>query len=130
MTNRRTFIKQSGMAGAGIFLAPNVFGFQGSPAEKVVIGMMGTNSRGFFLAKMLSKLPNVEVGYICDVDETVVAKTIEMIEKETGKKPQGFKDIRLMLERKDIDAIVIAAPDHWHAPAALLAAKAGKHVYV
>lgn len=130
MTNRRTFIKQSGMAGAGIFIAPNVFSFVGSPNEKVVIGMMGTNSRGFFLAKMLSKLPNVEVGFICDVDETVTAKTIEMIEKETGKKPQGIKDIRVLLERKDVDAIVVAAPDHWHAPAALLAAKAGKHVYV
>ena len=64
------------MAGAGIFLAPNVFSYVGSPNEKVVIGMMGTNSRGFFLAKMLAKLPNVEVGYVCDVDETVVAKTI------------------------------------------------------
>jgi predicted dehydrogenase len=130
MTNRRTFIKQTSMAGAGIFLAPNVFSYVGSPNEKVVIGMMGTNSRGFFLAKMLAKLPNVEVGYVCDVDEMVVAKTVAMIEKETGKKPQGIKDIRLLLERKDVDAIAIAAPDHWHAPAALLAVKAGKHVYI
>ncbi len=118
------------MAGAGIFLAPNVFSYVGSPADKVVIGMMGTNSRGFFLAKMLAKLPNVEVGYVCDVDETVTAKTIAMIEKETGKKPQGIKDIRLLLERKDVDAIAIAAPDHWHAPAALMGVKAGKHVYI
>jgi len=130
MTNRRTFIKQSGMAGAGIFLARNVFSFVGSPAEKVVIGMVGTNSRGFYLAKMLAKLPNVEIGYVCDVDETVVAKTIAEIEKGTGKKPQGIKDIRVLLERNDVDAITIAAPDHWHAPAALLAVKAGKHVYV
>ncbi len=130
MTNRRTFIKQSGMAGAGIFLAPNVFSFVGSPNEKVVIGMMGTNSRGFFLAKMLAKLPNVEVGFICDVDETVTAKTVAEIEKTTGKKPQAIKDVRVLLERKDVDAIAIAAPDHWHAPAALMAVKAGKHVYV
>jgi hypothetical protein len=91
MTNRRTFIKQSGIAGAGLFVAPNVFSFVGSPNEKVVIGMMGTNSRGFYLARMLAKLPNVEVGYICDVDETVMAKTIAEIEKETGKKPKGVK---------------------------------------
>ena len=130
MTNRRTFIKQSGIAGAGLFVAPNVFSFVGSPNEKVVIGMMGTNSRGFYLARMLAKLPNVEVGYICDVDETVVAKTIAEIEKETGKKPKGVKDIRALVETKDIDAIAIAAPDHWHAPAALLGVKAGKHVYV
>lgn len=130
MTTRRTFIKKSGLAGAGIFLAPNVFSFTGSPNDKVVIGMMGTNSRGFFLSKMLAKLPNVEIGYICDVDENVIAKTIAEIEKTTGKKPKGIKDIRVLLEQKDVDAIAIAAPDHWHAPAALLAAKAGKHVYV
>jgi predicted dehydrogenase len=130
MTNRRTFIKQSGMAGAGLFIAPNVFSFVGSPAEKVVVGVMGTNSRGFYLARMLAKLPNVEVGYICDVDENVVAKTIAEIEKETGKKPKGVKDIRSLVETKDMDAVVIAAPDHWHAPAALLGVKAGKHVYV
>lgn len=92
--------------------------------------MMGTNSRGLYLARMLAKLPNVEVGFICDVDETVVAKTIAEIEKETGKKPEGIKDIRVLVERKDIDAIAIAAPDHWHAPAALMGVKAGKHVYV
>ena len=109
---------------------PNVFSFHGSPNEKIVMGVMGTNSRGFFLASMFAKLPNVEVAYICDVDSQVVAKTVAEIEKITGKKPQGIKDIRQLVERKDVDAIAIAAPDHWHAPAALLAAKAGKHVYV
>jgi predicted dehydrogenase len=130
MTNRRTFIKQSGMAGAGLFIAQNVFSFVGSPNEKVVVGVMGTNSRGFYLARMLAKLPNVEVGYICDVDENVVTKTLAEIEKETGKKPKAVKDVRSLVETKDMDALVIAAPDHWHAPAALLGVKAGKHVYV
>jgi predicted dehydrogenase len=118
------------MAGAGLFIAPNVFSFVGSPNEKVVVGVMGTNSRGFYLARMLAKLPNVEVGYICDVDENVVTKTLAEIEKETGKKPKAVKDVRSLVETKDMDALVIAAPDHWHAPAALLGVKAGKHVYV
>lgn len=130
MTNRRTFIKQSVATTAGILTMPNVFAFQGSPNEKVIMGVMGTNSRGHFLSTMLAKLPNVEVAYICDVDSQVIAKTTAEIEKITGKKPQGIKDIRQLLERKDLDAVAIAAPDHWHAPAALLAAKAGKHVYV
>src|SRR5688572_6188857 len=123
MSNRRTFIKHSMLTTAGVLAMPNVFSFQGSPNEKVVMGVMGTNSRGHFLATMLSKLPNVEVAYICDVDSQVLAKTTSEIEKITGKKPQGIKDIRQMLERKDLDAVAIAAPDHWHAPAALLAAK-------
>ena len=130
MNNRRQFIKQSALASSGIFIAPHVFSFQGSPAEKVVIGVMGTNSRGLYLAKMLAKLPDVEVGYICDPDENVLAKTIAEIEKQTGKKPTGYKDVRKMLERNDMDVMTIAAPDHWHAPAALMALKAGKHVYV
>ena len=130
MTNRRTFIKQSLATTAGAFTMPNVFSFHGSPNEKLVVGVMGTNSRGHFLATMLAKLPNVEVGFICDVDSNVVAKTVAAVEKVTGKKPQGIQDIRKLVERKDVDAIVIAAPDHWHAPAALLAVKAGKHVYV
>ena len=130
MNKRRQFIKQSALASAGIFIAPHVFSFHGSPAEKVVIGVMGTNSRGLYLAKMLAKLPDVEVGYICDPDENVLAKTIAEIEKQTGKKPTGYKDVRKMLERNDMDVMTIAAPDHWHAPAALMALKAGKHVYV
>ena len=81
--------------------------------------MVGTNSRGFYLAKMFAQLPGVEVGFICDVDENVLNKTIAEIEKLTGKKPKGFKDVRKLLEVKDLDAIAIAAPDHWHAPATL-----------
>jgi predicted dehydrogenase len=130
MTNRRDFIKQTGLATAGIFVAPHVFSFHGSPSEKVVIGVMGTNSRGLYLTKMLARLPNVEIAYICDPDEIVLAKTIAEIEKQSGKKPKGFKDVRKMLETNDLDAITIAAPDHWHAPASLMALKAGKHVYV
>ncbi|AYB35012.1 Gfo/Idh/MocA family protein [Chryseolinea soli] len=130
MTNRRQFLKQTTLAGAGIFIAPSVFSFQGSPAEKVVIGMIGTNSRGLALSSMLAKLPNVDVAYICDVDDNVIAKTQAEIEKISGKKPQGIKDLRKLLEIKDVDAVVIAAPDHWHAPAAMLALKAGKNVYV
>jgi predicted dehydrogenase len=130
MTNRRDFLKQSALAGVGVLTVPNLFAFKGSPNEKVVIGTMGSNSRGFFLAKMYAQLPNVEVGYVCDVDSRVVDKTIAEIEKITGKKPKGYVDVRKMLENKDMDALVIAAPDHWHAPAALMGAKAGKHVYV
>lgn len=129
-TNRRGFIQQTALVGAGLLASPNVFAFQGSPNEKVVIGAVGTNSRGFFLAKMFAQMPNVEVGYVCDVDSKVLEKTVAEIEKLTGKKPKGFTDVRKMLEMKDMDAIFIAAPDHWHAPASMLAVKAGKHVYV
>ena len=130
MYNRRDFIRQSALAGAGILLSPSVFSIGRSQSEKVIIGVVGTNSRGNYLARMFAQLPNVEVGYICDVDVNVLNKTVAEIEKLTGKKPKGEKDVRKLLEVKDLDAVVIAAPDHWHAPATLMALKAGKHVYV
>lgn len=128
---RRNFIQQTAAIGAASFIAPNVFAFKGSPGEKVIVGVMGTNSRGEYLATLFAGLPNVEVGYICEVDANVLARTIGKVEKVSGKKPKGYKDVRQLLEEaKDLDALAIAAPDHWHAPAALMAAKAGKHVYV
>ena len=129
MQNRREFIK-TGLVGAGALTTSNLFAFNGQPNDKVVLGIMGTNSRGAFLTKTFAAIPNVEIGYICDPDATVLAKTIAQVEKMTGKKPQGFSDIRKMLEKKDFDGMAIAAPDHWHAPAAIMGLQAGKHVYV
>jgi len=130
MYKRRDFIRQSALAGAGILFAPSIFSMPTSQTDKVIIGVVGTNSRGLYLARLFAQLPNVEVGYLCDVDANVLTKTIAEIEKVTGKKPKGEKDVRKLLEAKDLDAIVIATPDHWHAPATLMALKAGKHVYV
>ena len=132
-TNRREFLRTASVAGTSLLLSPGLSAgsfFTGSPNDKVVLGIMGTHSRGDFLARTFAKLPNVEVGYICDVDQNVLNKTIADIEKITGKKPQGFTDIRKLLEKKDFDALAIAAPDHWHAPATIMGCQAGKHVYV
>ncbi|HET6538966.1 MAG TPA: Gfo/Idh/MocA family oxidoreductase, partial [Chryseolinea sp.] len=132
--NRSEFIRRASLAGSSLVLSPYLATgadfFRGAPNTKVLLGIMGTNSRGMFLAKGFAKLPNVEVAYICDPDATVLAKTIDEIGKITGKKPVGFSDVRKMLEKKDFDAVAIAAPDHWHTPAAIMALQAGKHVYV
>ena len=110
MYHRRDFIKKTALAGSGLLAAPHLFAYNGSPNEKVVVGIMGTNSRGMFLAQSFAKLKNVEVGYICDVDTDVLAKTIAEIEKQTGKKPQAFTDVRKMLEQKDLDGLAILPP--------------------
>ncbi len=130
---RRKFIQNVALTGTSFLIGSNlaVAGiYKGSPAKKVVLGVMGVNSRGAFLAQKLAALADVEIGYICDVDSNAMNKCIAEIEKITGKKPQGITDVRKLLEKKDLDALVIAAPDHWHAPATILACQAGKHVYV
>lgn len=130
MANRRDFLRTLTYAGLGSTLPAASFAFGGAPNEKVVIGVMGVTSRGLYLAQKFAQLPNVEVAYVCDVDEAAMNKTIAEIEKISGKRPKGIKDVRQLLEEKDLDALAIAAPDHWHAPAAILACQAGKHVYV
>ena len=130
---RRKFIQSVAVTGTSFLIGSSIANaaiYKGSPNKKVVIGIMGVNSRGAFLAEKLAALPDVEIGYICDVDSIAMAKCIADIEKRTGKKPTGIADIRQLLEKKDLDALVIAAPDHWHAPATILACQAGKHVYV
>ncbi|MFD0794866.1 Gfo/Idh/MocA family protein [Mucilaginibacter litoreus] len=130
---RRTFIQNMAVSGTGLLLASNSATagiFNDSPNKKIIIGVMGVNSRGDFLAEKLAALTDVEIGYICDVDSNAMNKCIAKIEKATGKKPKGITDVRQLLEKKDLDALVIAAPDHWHAPATILACQAGKHVYV
>jgi predicted dehydrogenase len=127
---RRHFVQRASILGASAWVVPQVFSYSGKPADKIVVGVMGTNSRGEYLATLFASQPDIEVGFICDVDSNVLARTIDKVEKVSGKKPKGFRDVRQMLEEKDLDAIAVAAPDHWHAPAALLAVKAGKHVYV
>ncbi|MCE7862409.1 MAG: gfo/Idh/MocA family oxidoreductase [Bacteroidetes bacterium CHB5] len=128
--NRRDFIKRSALATAGVFLYSPWMAHGRSLADKVVVGVVGTNSRGHYLARLFSQLPGVEVGFICDVDAVVLERTVADVEKLTGKRPKALTDVRKLLEEKDLDAIAIATPDHWHAPATLMALKAGKHVYV
>jgi predicted dehydrogenase len=130
MSNRRDFLKNTALSGTGLLLASPLAAYTGSPNETIKIGVMGVKSRGDFLAKKFATLPNVKVAYLCDPDEQVLNKCKDELTKQTGTSPQGFSDIRKMLELKDLDALVIAAPDHWHAPAAIMGLQAGKHVYV
>ena len=131
--SRRTFLKQSGATVAGLGLSalytPTVFA-QGSPNKKIVVAVMGVKSRGSYLAELFALQPDTEVAYICDVDSRVLAENVEKISKLQKRKPKGEKDIRKVLEDKGVDAIVMATPDHWHAPGAIMALAAGKHVYV
>lgn len=127
--NRRTFVKNTSLATAGItILNFPVFG-KNAPSNKVILAVMGVNSRGAYLAESFAKLPNVEIAYLCDVEEQAIANGLKPFANAT-RKPVVIKDIRELVAKKDFDALLIAAPDHWHAPASILGVTNDKHVYV
>jgi len=93
------------------------------------VGVMGLNGRGMVFARSFSRGKNTAVAYLCDVDSTVLGKAMSATQGQATA-AKAVTDIRRVLDDKDVDAIVIAAPDHWHAPATLMALAAGKHVYL
>lgn len=100
-----------------------------SADRKIRLGVMGM-SRGLSLAVDFGKLPGVEVAYLCDVDDDRLGSSIRTYAESVGTTPSGIKDFRVILADSSIDALVCAAPNHWHGPASIMACKAGKHVYV
>ena len=98
--------------------------------ERINVAVSGVNSRGTALARNFARQPGCEVVHICDVDSRALESCITKVAARQERKPTGISDFRKSLESRDIDVMVIAMPDHWHAPAAMLAMKAGKHVYL
>ncbi len=103
---------------------------QNNAGEKIILGVMGTGGRGKGVAASFARLPGAEVAYLCDVDERNLAKALSAVQEHQPKSPQQVTDFRRILDDQSVDALVIATPSHWHAPAAILACSAGKHVYV
>jgi len=133
-TTRRTFIKQVSATGLGMTLGGLSFSAKSyanivGANERVNVAVMGTNGRGNGMARHFQSIDNVNVTFICDVEEQALAKGMNAVTK-VGGSPKAEKDIRKVLENKDLNAVLIAAPDHWHAPATIMACQAGKHVYV
>ncbi len=129
---RRDFLKQTSVLAAGVGLLGSAVPLRAGPGpnEKVLVGIIGCNNRGMdHIAGYLAN-PTAEIAYVCDVDKRVVEKGVAAVARKQERKPQGVTDLRRMLEDPHLDAVSIATPDHWHAPAAILACQAGKHVYV
>jgi predicted dehydrogenase len=127
---RREFLQQSS---AGIATA--ALGFPSlaravTAQGRITLGMIGPGGHGSNLLKSFASQPDVDVAWVCDVDSQRMAAGAKMVEASQGKLPKTDKDMRRIFEDKSVDAVVIATPDHWHAPATLLACAAGKHVYV
>ncbi|HEC43335.1 MAG TPA: Gfo/Idh/MocA family oxidoreductase [Bacteroides sp.] len=135
--SRRIFIKKVAAGSSAVALGGIGYGFSASSYsrirganDRIVMGIMGTNGRGKKMAANFALQDNTEVAYICDVEDKALQKGIDAVSEAVNKAPKGIKDIRKMVEIKDIDAVYLAPPDHWHVPATILGCVAGKHVYV
>lgn len=126
---RRTFLggTAAGVAALGVPLI--VKGAAAAPSKRVTVGVMGMG-RGSSLAKTFGRTPGVVVKYVCDVDAKRAEAGKATVEKDTEQTPQAITDFRKILDDPAVDALVCAAPNHWHAPATILACAAGKNVYV
>lgn len=133
MTSRRQFIRQSSQVVAGASLAMPFSRVQATPfsaSEKLTVGLIGCRGMGWANLSSILKLPDVSCAALCDVDSNVLNKRAAELEKQTGKKPKLYKDFRKLLENKDIQAVIIGTPDHWHCLQTVQACQAGKDVYV
>jgi len=129
-TNRRKFIVNSTAAGIGISTFPTILQARGkSVNDKVVVGLIGCKGMGFNNLKAFLSQSNVECGGLCDVDQNVLEERAAQTEEITGKKPKLFGDYRKLLEEKDLDAVIVGTPDHWHCLQMVHACEAGKDVY-
>ncbi|MDN5203678.1 Gfo/Idh/MocA family oxidoreductase [Fulvivirgaceae bacterium BMA10] len=135
--SRRSFIKKT-VASSAVFMAGGIlpqfsaksYGQIIGANKKIKASIMGVNSRGTALAKSFAHQDICDVLHICDVDNRAISNCQLALKDRQALEAKGFTDFRKSLESTDIDVLVIAAPDHWHAPASLLAMQAGKHVYV
>ncbi|MBV9435137.1 MAG: Gfo/Idh/MocA family oxidoreductase [Acidobacteria bacterium] len=127
---RREFLKTTGKAvaagAATLALGGRVLGAN----DKVRVAICGVRGRGNDHIRGYSKVPNAEIAALCDVDENVLNQRLGTVQNLGMPKPKAYGDIRKLLEDKDIDAISIAAPNHWHSLMAIWACQAGKDVYV
>jgi predicted dehydrogenase len=128
---RRGFVEAVGIsAGASTLLSMPAIAAGGSANEKIRLVLIGAGSRGNQLLDSFLKQPDIEMVGIVDVDDRHAGETTDRIKKEKGNTPDSARDYRGMLDRKDVDAVIIATPDHWHALPAIQAVLAGKDVYV
>ncbi|HTL07834.1 MAG TPA: Gfo/Idh/MocA family oxidoreductase, partial [Chitinophagaceae bacterium] len=139
MASRKKFLLQSSLLMGGAAMASAVdnkafayFKNKIMPADQLNIGAIGINGMGWANVKAALKVPGVNLVAVCDVDKNVITKRLDELGK-TGVSTSSIKvydDYRKLLDQKDIDAVIIGTPDHWHALMMIHACEAGKDVYV
>ncbi|MBI3824034.1 MAG: Gfo/Idh/MocA family oxidoreductase [Planctomycetes bacterium] len=129
--DRRTFLGAGAAAGTLIVADAATAAVVQGANERLRVGVMGTGGRGTGLAGAFQRMPNTDVTFVCDVDRGRADAAAGVVAKASGKAaPRVVTDYRRILDEKSVDILVVATCNHWHAPAAIAACAAGKHVYV
>lgn len=130
-TTRRSFLSKTatftaGAAALGVTSPSRIRGAN----ERFTLGIIGPGGRGAGLLSSFCEFTDVDFAWVCDVDSNRLASAAKTVERHKANAPKATKDMRRLFDDKSLDAVIIATPDHWHAPATILACDAGKHVYV
>src|SRR5512133_1990332 len=132
--NRRSFIRKTAETAAGIGAASlvpsSLLASPVAPNDQLNVALIGCRNMGFGILNHHLSQPGVNCVALCDVDENVLLEKAGIIKKDFNQSPTLYKDFRKMLEQKDIDAVIIGTPDHWHCLITVSALQAGKDVYV
>jgi len=139
MNSRKKFLQQSSLLIGGGLLASaasskafSIFKNRISPSDQLNIGAIGINGMGWSNVQSALKIPGVNLVAVCDVDANVIQKRLQELSAKNydTSRIKQYDDYRKLLEQKDVDAVIIGTPDHWHALIMIHACQAGKDVYV
>jgi hypothetical protein len=133
LVTRREFLDTlaTGAAGLAIGSTAKSYGQILGSNDRLNFAVFGVHSRAYaHLSSLKANKSAARISHVCDVDSNTLKKFADDTEREMGERPATDKDFRSILQLKEIDAITIAAPDHWHTPMAIAGLQAGKHVYV
>jgi len=132
--NRRKFISQTALTSAGIGMATvlpsKVWAADTPPSDTLNVALIGCRNMGFGILQHHLSNPGINCAAMCDVDENTLNERAAEVREKFSQSPKLYKDFRKMLEQKDIDAVIIGTPDHWHCLLLVNALQAGKDVYV
>lgn len=129
-TNRRNFLKTSSASIALGLTAANYRAASAAPSDKIRMGFIGLGGMGTGRLNEFMRQDDTEIVAVCDVDSSHLANAVKEVEKRRNKTPDTYSDFRELCARKDLDGVMIATPDHWHALTAVTAMNAGKDVFV
>jgi predicted dehydrogenase len=127
---RRDFVKKSAVGVTAMSVPAASYARILGANERVNLGIAGLNGRGQALILTAAQMSDVAITALCDVDNLVFEKSQIALKNQHRSKAKTYADVRKLLENKDLDALTIATPDHWHTPMAIMAMQAGKHVYL